>query len=131
MTTLNLEQTQIYRVRVTSQYGCQDETQVTVFVQNEIFVPELFSPNQDGINDLLTVLGDGIANIDFRIYDRRGVEVYRATTIDQAQVVGWDGTQQGQDLPIGDYFWSLSGQFLNGDNLQVNGTSSGRIRLIR
>ncbi len=51
-------------------------------------VPSAFSPNNDGMNEILYVRGSGIMSLDFRIFNRYGELVFKTTDID----LGWDGT---------------------------------------
>lgn len=76
----------------------------------DFFIPEGFSPNADGINDLLVIRGiDRYPTNKIEIYNRWGNKVYEASPY----VNQWDGTSQGglkfgEDiLPIGTYFYLL------------------------
>ena len=131
VSTVPLQATATFQVRALDDLGCAGTAQHTVLVTNQAFLPELFSPNGDGNNDRFTLLGQGIGSIDFRIYDRRGVEVFRTTDVNQALSEGWDGTMAGRPAPLGDYFWSVSGTFLDGSALTIQGENTGRIRLLR
>ena len=59
-----------------------------------VFIPNIFSPNNDGHNDVLYARGDDIKELDFVIYDRWGEKVFETT--DKTQ--GWDGTYKGKKL---------------------------------
>ena len=58
-----------------------------------IFIPNAFTPNGDGENDVLMVRGINITDLYFAIYDRWGEKVFETTD----QFVGWDGTFKGRD----------------------------------
>ncbi|MFZ1664730.1 MAG: gliding motility-associated C-terminal domain-containing protein, partial [Flavobacteriales bacterium] len=60
----------------------------------DIFVPDAFTPNGDGSNDVLFVRGLNIASLDFQVFDRWGETVFRTT--DQKQ--GWDGAYKGKPV---------------------------------
>lgn len=60
----------------------------------DIFVPDAFTPNGDGSNDVLFVRGLNIASLDFHVFDRWGETVFRTT--DQKQ--GWDGDYKGKPV---------------------------------
>ncbi len=73
--------------------GCLDSAFVNVIMwpPSRLGVPTAFSPNGDGINDVLYVKGSNFQEMTFRIYDRYGKLVFE--TSDQAQ--GWDGNVDG------------------------------------
>jgi gliding motility-associated-like protein len=90
--------------------------------EDEVAVPSAFSPNGDGNNDLLSVLGS-ITDIDFAIYNRWGQLVFR--TNDRAK--GWDGKFNGVDLNPGVFAYRLSGKDLEGKLIE----RKGNITLVR
>jgi gliding motility-associated-like protein len=57
-----------------------------------VFVPNSFSPNGDGNNDVFTIYGQGIKTLDLKIFNRWGELVYKSNN----QFDGWDGTYKGQ-----------------------------------
>jgi gliding motility-associated-like protein len=65
------------------------------------FVPNAFSPNGDGINDVFLPLGQAIRGIsyDFRVFDRWGQEIFQSASVED----GWDGTQGGKEAGVGVY----------------------------
>lgn len=85
--------------------GCEDSfTRSICVVSNDpVFIPDIFSPNGDGNNDILYVRGFGFGKIDFRIYNRWGEEVFHTADIRQ----GWDGTFKGKPALSGNYFYSF------------------------
>ncbi|MEQ9424168.1 MAG: gliding motility-associated C-terminal domain-containing protein [Cyclobacteriaceae bacterium] len=99
----------------------------------QLFLPTLFTPNGDGRNEVFILRGVGadIETIDFRIIDRNGTEVYKTTDADDLAVNGWDGTQNGKELPTGAYIWVVEGQLRGGQRILVNGRNTGVIRLLR
>jgi len=72
--------------------------QVTVFELRcsdpDIFVPNTFTPNDDGVNDLLLVRGRHVERLEFLVFDRWGELVFSTTD----QRIGWDGTYQGRPV---------------------------------
>ena len=83
--------------------GCLDTTELVLNVNPNLlfYVPNAFSPNGDGLNDTFFGEGVGIKTVEFWVYDRWGHQVFYS---DQEGAV-WDGTEQGQELPIGVYVW--------------------------
>ena len=92
-------------------------------------MPDLFSPNGDGRNDYLRVYGEGIKQLSLRVFDERGSLLAEIDESSNAQ--GWDGTVSGNELPSGTYFWTVSGQFTDGQAISYQGKNKGTIRLVR
>lgn len=74
----------------------EDSVLVTVYELNcdepDIFVPNAFTPNGDGNNDVLFVRGRFITDLEFKVFDRWGEKVFETTD----QAIGWDGTYNGK-----------------------------------
>jgi len=92
--------------------SCQLEQIVKVKISNSgnpkdfYSVPNVFTPNRDGINDVLYVLPKSSDQIkSFRIYDRFGVQVFNTFDIS----IGWDGSFKGKNAPVGVYVYSVEG----------------------
>jgi len=70
-----------------------------------VFVPNAFSPNADGENDILYVRGHSIKSIEFRVFNRWGEKVFESHDINQ----GWDGTFKGKlcDPDVFDYYLNV------------------------
>lgn len=93
----NPDTTTWFYLDVESALGCSATD--SIFVEREIpppttFIPTVFSPNNDGLNDELCVLGNRILEVDFSVYNRWGEEVF--STKDASSC--WDGTLNGQPL---------------------------------
>ncbi len=108
-----------YSVTVTSANGCtvSDEVSIVVKKVRRIYVPNAFSPNGDGINDILTVFaGPQVERVDlFLIFDRWGAKVFEAkdfspNTFDS----GWDGRHLGKPLDPGVFTWFARVTFRDG-----------------
>jgi gliding motility-associated-like protein len=89
-----------YSVLITDPAGCQVLRSDTVYVispdcrEPNIFVPNAFTPNGDGENDLLFVRSSVIDQVEFAIYNRWGQKIFETTD----KSVGWDGTFKGEVL---------------------------------
>lgn len=123
--------TTTYVVTGYNQYGCSKQDSVTIYVDNRIFIPNLFSPNQDGQNDTFKVYGAGIETLTLLIYDALGKQVYSSTDVQGIMETGWDGTFHGSPLASGHYLWVIQGRFYDGKAVMFEGKISGKIRLIR
>lgn len=131
--TANPQETTTYTYQVVSSTGCVMEDQVTVFVleRAKYYIPNVFSPNGDNINDQLTIhAGSGIETVlKWIIYDRWGDAVFGRTNFDpHGAVVSWDGrNQDGETLNPGVFPYLLEVRLING-NMEIH---HGTITLIR
>ena len=120
-----------YTVTGYDSLDCTSQATVIITVEQTGFVPNLFSPNDDGQNDQLKIYGVGSAqHFTFSIYDREGALVYKTSDVSEAVQQGWDGTKNGTKQPPGVYFWKVKGEIASGQ-LLLNGKDSGSIVLIR
>ncbi|MEI6948496.1 PKD domain-containing protein [Paraflavisolibacter sp. H34] len=115
-----------YSVAVTDSNGCKNtgEVQVHLFCQNaNVFVPNTFSPNGDGSNDVFRVLGRGVDRVkSFRVFNRWGEMVFekREYALSDASA-GWDGRYKGR-APVADvYVYQLEAYCDNGQIIQFSG----------
>ena len=124
-TTSTPDETITYTVIVVDSNGCSASDQVTVFVEfeNVIWVPNIFSPNGDGNNDVLYVRGKGIAQLNFFVYDRWGEKVFETTNLDQ----GWNGKFRGKEMNKAVFVYYLEATFIDGSKV----TKKGDVTLIR
>ncbi len=88
-----------------------------------IDVPNAFSPNGDGVNDILYVKGVGIRNLSFKLYNRWGQLVFQTDSIAK----GWDGTVGGVPQEMEVYVYELEAILENNDTV----SRTGNITLIR
>lgn len=105
--------------------GCYVSDSVDIIVNNDLinYVPNAFTPNGDGINDVIYVSGQAVKTIDFSIYDRWGELLFHSEDLSQ----GWDGRYNGQLLNPGVFIYTLRITFLD-DKLYFR---KGDITLIR
>jgi len=92
-------------------------------IPTEVYIPNTFSPNGDGFNDVLYIRGETIAVFEFKLYNRWGEKIFETTK----QSIGWDGTQKGIDLDPGVFVYQLIYTNTNTQQKQI----SGNITLIR
>ncbi len=97
--------TTVYTVTVIDANGCSNSDTVTVFVYPEIKIPNGFSPNSDGKND--------VWQIDFiyqfpdcvvEVYNRWGEQLFYS----KGYAVPFNGQYKGKDLPVGTYYYIIN-----------------------
>lgn len=97
-----------YSVEVSNQFGCSrisEGLEVVFEINNENFIPDGFSPNGDGVNDVFFIQNiDLFPDNELIIFNRWGQELYRI----QGYQNDWDGNFNGRKLPDGDYFYILT-----------------------
>jgi len=119
-------QTTIYCVFVTDSNGCTDSTCIEITVETpcgEIFVPNAFSPNDDGSNELECVMGNCIQTFHFVIYDRWGEKVFETSDINRC----WDGTYKGKLMNTAVFVYFIKATLTTGEKV----TKKGNISLVR
>jgi gliding motility-associated-like protein len=113
-----------YKVYVTDLLGCLDSATmlVKIFRTNpQIFVPTGFTPNGDGLNDVLKPIAVGIDRIEyFRVYNRWGQLVF-STTVNGH---GWDGQISGKPQTTNTFVWLVKAVDYTGKPVFQKGTST-------
>jgi gliding motility-associated-like protein len=97
--------------------GCSDTVTKSIDVQILPQVPTAFTPNKDNNNDLLFVKGGPFEKITFRVYNNWGELLFETND----QKIGWDGTKNGKDQPVGVYVWTLVVDMYNNRQVKKNG----------
>lgn len=117
--------TTTYTVTMTDSYGCQSSDTVTVEVIEayNLFVPSAFSPNNDGVNDVLFVRGAGIKELQFFVFSRIGEKVFETTD----KNMGWDGTFRDLPMNTGVFTYYVKATFYN----NTSEVKKGDITLVR
>jgi|GEM_PF-5372447 len=115
-------ETTTYTVLINSENGCEAQEQVTITIDNpeinlpyDIRIPNVFSPNNDGMNDNWEIAGISIDNtLEVSVYDRWGAKVFYTPEY----IEPWDGTTNGRVLPVGTYFYVIQ---LANENKPITG----------
>jgi gliding motility-associated-like protein len=105
--------------------GCSDDTCIEVrsLIKPLVDVPSAFTPGKFGANSSIKVVGFGIKEMDWNIYNRWGQKVYESNSLKSA----WDGTYKGKLQPMDVYSYTLKVTFSNGQKV----TKTGDITLLR
>ena len=114
-------------LKVIDQYGCENtKTQsLSVLGNSAYYMPTAFSPNGDGLNDILIPNGFGMLDegYSFLVFDRWGTLVFESYNKNK----GWDGTYNGANLQTEAYIWKLT--FL--DLERVGHSEMGHVNIIK
>jgi gliding motility-associated-like protein len=111
---------QLFQVEVMDERGCKstDVVNVQVFIDDDIYVPSSFTPNNDGKNDLFRVIAPPGTVYVFEVYNRWGQRIF--STSDQQK--GWDGKVKGMLQPSGVFVWFLKAKTRQGKQVEKKGT---------
>ena len=115
-----------YTVKVLNPGGCTASASVNIFVLcngANVFIPNTFSPNGDGANEVFYPRGTGLFTIkQARIFNRWGEEVFaRYSFKANDESLGWDGTSKGQKLNSDVYVYMIEIQCDNNSTLVYKG----------
>ena len=122
--------TTTYTVSITANNGCQDEDALTVYVdrRKQVYVPNAFSPNEDGLNDVFMIFAkpNTVAKIrTFLVFSRWGetvFEYYNFQPNDPAY--GWDGRHRSERMNPAVFVWFAEVEFLDGEVVLYEGDVS-------
>ncbi|MDW8273399.1 MAG: gliding motility-associated C-terminal domain-containing protein, partial [Chitinophagales bacterium] len=109
-----------YVLTYTDPKGCTDTAATTIYVLTgaKIYMPNAFTPNGDGNNDILLPRSIGVKEIEWNIYNRWGEKIFETKDIN----VGWDGTYKGAEQPIGVYVYTMKVGFKNNTSAEYKGS---------
>lgn len=116
-------------VYVISDEGCYgDTTSLLVDVDecsfNGIYIPNSFTPNNDGRNDVFGPVGENIIHLEIYVYNRWGQQIYESHNGE-----AWDGRLKGEMCQQGVYVWLVVYRFINEDLFEH--TAIGHVVLVR
>ncbi len=103
--TVALENDELFTLSVTNEAGCKAQASVQVHVYQRIWVPDVFTPNGDGVNDVLELKGiEEYPGAEVTIYNRWGEIVYHT---EGGYTKPFDGRWRGEALPPGNYAYTI------------------------
>jgi len=117
----------VYPVQLIVKKDCCSDTAFSLVTIEDcfysVYIPNAFTPDGDGYNETVSVVGKGIESIDWTVYNRWGQQIYSAN----APGKEWDGTFNGAKCPTGVYTYRLQVDFTDGHKKYL----SGMLALIR
>ena len=109
---------QLFKVTVTDVEGCTGTANVLVLVKNEreVYAPNVFSPNDDGVNDGFTLFTKGVSRIrSLRVFDRWGNAVFAKLDFPpNDERNGWQGDFRGETVNPAVFVWYAELEFVDG-----------------
>ncbi|MBK6944603.1 MAG: gliding motility-associated C-terminal domain-containing protein [Flavobacteriales bacterium] len=105
-----------YLIEVTNRYDCsmRDSIEVAEYCPSTLYMPNTFTPNGDGLNDIFIPVGKNISSVHLMIFDRWGGILFESNDPN----VGWDGTYQGQLVKNDIYAWKLEYRFIDKNGVE-------------
>lgn len=126
---INPIMTTYFELEVEDENGCKSSDRVQVRVERifKHFVPNAFSPDENGINERLTVYSENDAVIkSFQVYDRWGGLVFSASDFAANDLMsGWDGRgRNGEIMPMSTYVWYSEVEYNDGTKKLFTGSTA-------
>lgn len=119
----------LYVVKILDENGCGKTDSVWVYVlhtpcaESNLYIPNAFSPNNDGKNDVLYVRGNNITKLCLAVYDRWGQKVFETKDLTK----GWDGSFKGKKIDPAVFGWYAEGVCESGEKF----FKKGNVTLLR
>ena len=130
--TIDVYQYGLYTVDLTTPENCSISQDIVVneYCMSNLFMPNTFTPNNDGHNELFRPSGWNLATLELFVFDRWGGVIRHGKDADAY----WDGTVKGEPCELGVYTWKLIYRFYEDANKTIIGPeqeSTGHVTLIR
>jgi len=121
-TTVLPPETTTFILTVENQFGCQDTTSTIVYIEypcEGAFLPTMFSPNADGLNDEFCVLTNRecVITMSLTIYNRWGELMFKTGRYEEC----WDGTHRGEPVNNGAYVYVFEATLRDGTKIEEKG----------
>lgn len=112
-----------FRVRAVSTNNLISYSNEVLYAQKLLmFMPDAFTPNSDGINDIFEIKALFVKEFKMRVYNRAGNVMFET----EDYKTGWDGTYEGSTVPIGQYFYEIIASDYKGETTK----KAGRIQVM-
>lgn len=118
----------VYAVTATNNIGCSttDEVFIDTYCPWTLFVPNSFTPNDDGVNDYFEPKGLNLLEYQILIFNRWGTLIYTGNSINET----WDGTYKGEEAQIDVYVYKIIYQYESPTGIE-NDQKVGTVNLLR
>jgi gliding motility-associated-like protein len=119
--TVMITKETLFNIKMTAASSCVtvDTLQVRAFNKRTVYLPNTFTPNGDGVNDIFKINPVGIRELRyFRIINQWGVRIFETTNLSE----GWDGRLNGVREPLSSYTWIVEAVDTNGQPVRESGT---------
>jgi gliding motility-associated-like protein len=113
----------LFSVVAQSSQGCLDTAVYVVQVDantRDFFIPNAFTPNNDGKNDVWKVYGSSIRDLEMKVFSQWGQLVFSS----KDPLGSWDGYVGGKPAPVGPYIYVVKVVFTDGHSITKKGTVS-------
>lgn len=123
------DETTLFSLVITDKNGCTDTLSLLVKCievtcgKEDLFIPNIFTPNGDGLNDQLCFRNQYVTDFKFLLYNRWGELVFESNDVNQC----WDGRYKESDCPAGVYMYTCRYKCING----IENETKGDVTLIR
>ena len=120
-----------HSVVITNAFGCSlvDSAKVNEFCRPTLFIPNTFTPNGDGRNDVWLPVGNNVGEYDMQVFDRWGGVMFQTTDFNK----GWDGTMNGSMVPNEVYAYRVTYRLIEDSSgkLGFEQTRMGHVQVLR
>ena len=99
-----IDSNRVYYIQVADSDGCYASDSIKIDVLPTLYIPDAFTPNGDGLNDIFRPKFTGYKSIEVYIFDRWGQLIYHWATLDG----GWDGTVNGRKVQEDTYVYLIN-----------------------
>lgn len=114
-----------YMIETVNEFGCKNRDEVCAEITSNynIYIPNIFTPNGDGNNDVFLVYGTGLTKFEMMIFDRWGEKLF----VSKDQQIGWDGVYKGVLSKNDVYTYQVKYQAVDGKTY----TRTGHVTLMK
>lgn len=114
-----------YKIETINEYGCKAADEVCIEVTKDygLYIPNAFTPNGEGINDVFYVYGWGLTSVNLQIFDRWGTRLFESDD----PKVGWDGTYKGVVVQNDVYVYKVQVRLMSGKVV----TKTGHVTVLK
>ena len=109
--------TTTYIANLVDDYGCTVSDSVTISLDGSLYIPNTFSPNGDGLNEVFKIHAEDITQFEIMIFNRWGELLYESKNINK----NWDGTYKGEVCKVDAYVWRILYSDVNTSKKEIFG----------